>query len=52
MIPYTVTVANAASPDASLQFLFYCGVVVLPVIVIYTFSVYRVFRGKSHERYR
>ncbi len=52
MIPYTVTVANAASPDASLQFLFYCGVVVLPVIVIYTFGVYRVFRGKSHERYR
>ncbi|MGO9515376.1 MAG: cytochrome d ubiquinol oxidase subunit II [Steroidobacteraceae bacterium] len=52
MIPYTVTVANAASPDASLQFLFYCGVVVLPVIVVYTFAVYRVFRGKSHERYR
>ena len=40
------------SPDASLQFLFYCGVVVLPVIVVYTFGVYRVFRGKSHERYR
>ncbi len=52
MIPYQVTVADAASPDASLQFLFYCGVVVLPVIVIYTFGIYRVFRGKAHERYR
>ena len=52
MIPYTITVADAASPDASLQFLFYCGIIVLPVIVIYTFSVYRVFRGKAHQRYR
>jgi len=52
MIPYNVTVADAASPDASLRFLFYCGIVVLPVIVAYTFGVYRVFRGKSHERYR
>jgi cytochrome d ubiquinol oxidase subunit II len=47
MIPYTLTVADAASPDASLQFLFYCGIVVLPVIVVYTFGVYRVFRGKT-----
>ena len=52
MIPYAVTVADAASPDASLQFLFYCGIVVLPVIVIYTFGVYRVFRGKAHQRYK
>jgi cytochrome d ubiquinol oxidase subunit II len=52
MIPYTVTVASAASPDASLQFLFYCGIVAFPVIVAYTFGVYRVFRGKAHQRYR
>jgi cytochrome d ubiquinol oxidase subunit II len=51
MIPYAVTVADAAAPDASLQFLFYCGVVVLPVIAVYTIGVYRVFRGKSHQRY-
>ena len=51
MIPYTVTVADAASPEASLRFLFYCGIVVLPVIAAYTFGVYRVFRGKSHQRY-
>ncbi|WP_313952150.1 cytochrome d ubiquinol oxidase subunit II, partial [Accumulibacter sp.] len=31
MIPYSLTVASAASPDASLEFLFYGGVVVLPV---------------------
>jgi cytochrome bd ubiquinol oxidase subunit II len=46
MIPYSVTVANAAAPDASLRFLFYGGVVVLPVIAVYTIGVYWVFRGK------
>jgi cytochrome d ubiquinol oxidase subunit II len=51
MIPYKVTVADAAAPDQSLQFLSYCGIVVLPVIVVYTFGVYRVFRGKSRQRY-
>ena len=46
MIPYAVTVASAAAPDASLQFLFYGGVEVLPVVAVYTLGVYRVFRGK------
>jgi len=46
IIPYSVTVADAASPDVSLRFLFYGGVVVLPVIAIYTIGVYWVFRGK------
>ena len=35
-----------AAPDASLRFLFYGGVVVLPVIAAYTIGVYWVFRGK------
>jgi cytochrome d ubiquinol oxidase subunit II len=47
MIPYQVTVADAAAPDKSLAFLFWgAGVFVLPVIVIYTAVVYWVFRGK------
>ena len=49
MIPYSITVAAAAAPDASLQFLFYGGVVVLPIIAAYTIGVYWVFRGKVHE---
>ena len=40
MIPYSMTVASAAAPDASLRFLFYGGVVVLPVIAAYTIGVY------------
>jgi cytochrome d ubiquinol oxidase subunit II len=46
LIPYSITVANAAAPDASLRFLFYGAIVVLPVIAIYTIGVYWVFRGK------
>jgi cytochrome d ubiquinol oxidase subunit II len=46
MVPYAITVGSAAAPEASLQFLFYGGVVVLPVIALYTAGVYWVFRGK------
>ncbi len=46
MVPYAVTVGSAAAPDESLRFLFYGGVIVLPVIAVYTFGVYWVFRGK------
>jgi cytochrome d ubiquinol oxidase subunit II len=51
MVPYQITVANAAAPDVSLRFLFYGGVVVLPVIAVYTIGVYWVFRGKVHDGY-
>jgi cytochrome d ubiquinol oxidase subunit II len=51
MIPYALTVADAAAPDASLSFLFYGGVLVLPVVAAYTIGVYWVFRGKIHKRY-
>lgn len=50
IIPYSLTVASAAAPDVSLRFLFYCGIIVLPVIVIYTIVVYWVFRGKVRSR--
>jgi len=46
MIPYAVTVAGAAAPEASLRFLFYAGIIVLPVIVAYTIGKYWMFRGK------
>jgi cytochrome d ubiquinol oxidase subunit II len=47
MVPYQVTVADAAAPDKALSFLFWgAGIFVLPVIAIYTAVVYWVFRGK------
>jgi cytochrome d ubiquinol oxidase subunit II len=50
MIPYRITVANAAAPDASLAFLFWGAVVVLPMIALYTITVYWLFRGKLIRR--
>lgn len=51
MVPYAVTVASAAAPDASLRFLFWGAIVVLPVILAYTAGVYWVFRGKVRRAY-
>ena len=52
MIPFSVTVADAAAPAASLQFMFWgAGVVVFPVVLIYTIYVYWIFRGKLRKGY-
>jgi cytochrome d ubiquinol oxidase subunit II len=53
MIPYSVTVASAAAPEASLSFLFWgAGLFVLPVIAIYSIAVFWMFRCKMREGYR
>jgi len=49
IIPYRITVGNAVAPDASLSFLFYGAVVILPLIILYTARVYWAFRGKIRE---
>jgi cytochrome bd ubiquinol oxidase subunit II len=47
MIPYSITVQQAAAPPESLEFLFWgAGIVVFPVVLIYTCIVYWIFRGK------
>jgi cytochrome d ubiquinol oxidase subunit II len=47
MIPFSITVDQGAGPASSLNFMFWgAGVVVLPLILLYTGTVYRVFRGK------
>ena len=51
MVPYSITVADAAAPDASLGFIFYGGVIVLPVIFLYSIGVYYIFRGKNRQGY-
>jgi cytochrome d ubiquinol oxidase subunit II len=52
MIPYSISVGNAAAPEASLSFLFWgAGLFVLPVIAIYTIVVYWFFRGKLRKGY-
>jgi cytochrome d ubiquinol oxidase subunit II len=48
MIPYSVTITNAAAPVETLRFLFYgAGIVIFPLILIYTGVVYWTLRGKS-----
>jgi cytochrome d ubiquinol oxidase subunit II len=50
MVPYTVTVEQAAAPPQSLEFFFWgAGVFVLPVVLIYTGVVYWIFRGKVRK---
>jgi cytochrome bd ubiquinol oxidase subunit II len=47
MIPFSITIDQAASPPSSLWFMFWGeGLFVLPLVLIYTAGVYRVFGGK------
>jgi len=47
MIPFVITIDEAASPHSSLAFMFWgCGIVVYPLMLLYTVISYTVFRGK------
>lgn len=49
MIPFSITIADAAAPHQSLAFMFWGeGLFVFPLMLVYTASAYRVFRGKVH----
>jgi cytochrome d ubiquinol oxidase subunit II len=47
MIPFTITIDEAASPHSSLAFMFWGeGIFIFPLMMIYTVVSYSVFRGK------
>jgi cytochrome d ubiquinol oxidase subunit II len=47
MIPFSITIAEAAGPHSSLAFMFWgAGLFVFPLMLIYTVISYSVFRGK------
>src|SRR5712672_3665075 len=46
MIPFVITVDQAAAPQSSLMFMFWGGAVVFPLMLLYTLVSYSVFRGK------
>jgi cytochrome d ubiquinol oxidase subunit II len=46
MIPFVITVDQAAAPPSSLMFMFWGGVIVFPLMLLYTIVSYSVFRGK------
>jgi cytochrome bd ubiquinol oxidase subunit II len=47
MIPFSITIEEAAAPHSSLAFMFWGeGLFVFPLLLIYTAIIYGVFRGK------
>jgi cytochrome bd ubiquinol oxidase subunit II len=47
MVPFSLTVSAAAAPHASLAFMFWgAGLIVYPLMLIYTVCSYTVFNGK------
>jgi cytochrome d ubiquinol oxidase subunit II len=47
MIPFSVTIEEAAAPHSSLAFMFWGeGLFVFPLMVVYTAIMYTVFKGK------
>jgi cytochrome bd ubiquinol oxidase subunit II len=46
LIPFVITIDEAAAPQSSLMFMFWGGVVVFPLMLLYTVISYSVFRGK------
>jgi cytochrome d ubiquinol oxidase subunit II len=57
MIPFSITIDEAAAPHSSLAFMFWgAGLVVFPLMLLYTVIDYSVFRGKaqptSHHPYQ
>jgi cytochrome d ubiquinol oxidase subunit II len=55
MIPFSITIDEAAAPHASLAFMFWGeGLFVFPLMLVYAAVNYAVFRGKirsSDEHY-
>ncbi|MCP3368021.1 cytochrome d ubiquinol oxidase subunit II [Bradyrhizobium cajani] len=48
MIPFVVTIEEAAAPHASLAFMFWgAGLFVFPLMLLYVAVGYRIFRGKA-----
>jgi cytochrome bd ubiquinol oxidase subunit II len=46
LIPFVITIDEAAAPPSSLMFMFWGGAVVFPLMLLYTLVSYSVFRGK------
>ncbi len=46
MIPFSITIEEAAAPHSSLAFMFWAGLFVFPLMLLYTATNYSVFRGR------
>lgn len=49
IVPYHLSLFDAASPLSTLRFIFVGAAVMIPVLLIYTGYSYHIFRGKTNE---
>lgn len=49
IVPYHITIWQAASPNNTLSFLLFGASIMLPVLLIYTGYAYHIFRGKVKD---
>ncbi|HEY0209050.1 MAG TPA: cytochrome d ubiquinol oxidase subunit II [Acerihabitans sp.] len=50
MVPFAMTIAQAAAPMSSLKFMFWgAGLFIFPLMLIYTLCSYNVFKGKVDD---
>ncbi|MBL4647682.1 MAG: cytochrome d ubiquinol oxidase subunit II [Gammaproteobacteria bacterium] len=49
IVPYHITIFQAAAPDNTLKFLLVGGVIMLPLLLIYTGYSYHIFKGKVKD---
>lgn len=47
MLPYSLTIEQAAAPAVSLQFMFWGAIIMFPLVIFYFLRVYHVFTGKT-----
>ena len=46
IVPYQVSYIDAAAPASTLRFMLVGAVIMLPILLAYTFYAYRIFKGK------
>ena len=46
IVPYKITIWEAAAPSSSLYFMMFGTVIMLPILIIYTGYAYKIFKGK------
>jgi len=49
IVPYSISIWQAAAPASSLSFMLIGAGIMLPVLLFYTWYSYYIFRGKIHE---
>lgn len=49
VVPYKMTLWQAASPDGTLKFILVGACIMLPLLLAYTFYSYKIFKGKVND---